>query len=85
MVIKLELLQENLNKIFAEKLSAKASYYNSEGGSGIAKSKKILKWDFQTPDNDITIDARDGICTTEVIIYTNNLKVNEQAVIDNRG
>jgi len=77
--------EENLNKIFAEKLSAKASYYNSEGGSGIAKSKKILKWDFQTPDNDITIDARDGICTTEVIIYTNNLKVNEQAVIDNRG
>lgn len=77
--------EEELNKKFAEKLSAKASYYNSEGGSGIAKSKKILKWDLQTTDNDITIEAKDGVCTTEVLIYTKNLKANEQAVTDNRG
>lgn len=77
--------EEALNKKFAEKLSAKASYYNSEGGSGIAKSKKILKWDLQTESNDIAIEAKDGICTTDVTIYTKILKANEQATADNRG
>ena len=77
--------EEALNKKFAEKLSAKASYYNSEGGSGIAKSKKILKWDLQTDSNDIAIEAKDGICTTDVTIYTKILKANEQAATDNRG
>lgn len=77
--------EEALNKKFEEKLSAKASYYNSEGGSGIAKSKKILKWDFQNLSNDIRMLAQDGICTTDVLIYTNNLKANEQATADNRG
>lgn len=74
--------EENLNKTFGEKLSDQASYYNSEGGSGIAKSKKILKLDFQTEANDIRIVAKDGICTTDVIIYTNNLKANDQENIN---
>ena len=69
--------EEELNKKFTEKLSAKASFYNSEGGSGISKAKKILKWDFQTENNEITIEAKDGICTTEVTIYTKILKANE--------
>ena len=77
--------EEALNRKFEEKLSAKASYYNSEGGSGIAKSKKILKLDLQTEDNSIRIEARDGLCTTDVVIYTNNLKANEQTTADNRG
>lgn len=78
--------EEALNKKFAEKLSAKASYYNSEGGSGIAKSKKILKWDLPAvAANDIKMEAHDGVCTTDVVIYTSNLKANEQASIDNRG
>ncbi len=77
--------EEKLNKKFEEKLSAEASYYNSEGGSGIAKSKKILKWDFQNFSNDIQMLAHDGICTTDVVIYTKNLKANEQATADNRG
>lgn len=77
--------EDALNKKFEEKLSAKASYYNSEGGSGIAKSKKILKLDLQTEDNNISIVAKDGLCTTDVVIYTKNLKANEQATADNRG
>lgn len=77
--------EEALNKKFVEKLSAKASYYNSEGGSGIAKSKKILKWDFQNISNDINMLAHDGLCVTDVVIYTSNLKANEQATADNRG
>ncbi len=75
--------EEVLNKKFEEKLSAQASYYNSEGGSGIAKSKKILKSDLQTEDNTISIVARDGLCVTDVVIYTMNLKANEQALTDN--
>ena len=75
--------EEALNKKFEEKLSAQASYYNSEGGSGIAKSKKILKSDLQTEANTISIVARDGLCVTDVVIYTMNLKANEQASTDN--
>ena len=75
--------EEALNKKFEEKLSAQASYYNSEGGSGIAKSKKILKSDLQTEANSITIVAKDGLCITDVVIYTINLKANEQALADN--
>lgn len=75
--------EEALNKKFEEKLSARASYYNSEGGSGIAKSKKILKLDLQTEDNTISIVAKDGFCATDVVIYTKNLKANEQAPADN--
>lgn len=77
--------EQALNRKFEEKLSAKASYYNSEGGSGIAKSKKILKLDLQTEENSISIVAKDGLCTTDVVIYTKNLKSNEQATADNRG
>ena len=75
--------EETLNKKFEEKLSAQASYYNSEGGSGIAKSKKIQKSDLQAEDNTISIVARDGLCVTDVVIYTMNLKANEQAPTDN--
>lgn len=75
--------EEALNKKFEEKLSAQASYYNSEGGSGIAKSKKILKSDLQTEANSITIVAKDGLCITDVVIYTINLKANEQTLADN--
>lgn len=75
--------EEALNKKFEEKLSAKASYYNSEGGSGIAKSKKILKSDLQNETNTINIMAKDGLCFTDVVIYTKNLKANEQASTDN--
>lgn len=74
--------EETLNKRFREKLSAQASYYNAEGGSGIAKSKKILKSDLQSDDNTISIVARDGLCTTDVIIHTNHLKASEQAPAD---
>ncbi len=75
--------EEALNKKFEEKLSAKASYYNSEGGSGIAKSKKILKLDLQSDANTISIEAKGGRCMTDVVIYTKNLKANEQALTDN--
>ena len=75
--------EEMLNKMFEQKLSAQASYYNSEGGSGIAKSKKILKSDLQTEANTISIVAKDGLCVTDVVIYTKNLKANEQTPTDN--
>lgn len=75
--------EEDLNKMFSEKLAAKASFYNSEGGSGISKAKKILKWDLQKQGNEISMAAKDGVCTTEVLIYTNNLKANEQTVTYN--
>jgi glycerol-1-phosphate dehydrogenase [NAD(P)+] len=64
--------EEALNKKFEEKLSAKASYYNSEGGSGIAKSKKILKWDFQNFSNDIQMVAHDGICSDRASFKNEN-------------
>ncbi len=75
--------EESLNKKFEEKLSAKASYFNAEGGSGIAKSKKILKSDLQTEANTISIVAKDGLCVTDVVIYTVNLKADEQAPTNN--
>ena len=77
--------EESLNMKFEEKLSAQASYYNSEGGSGIAKSKKILNSDLQTEANTISIVAKDGICYTDVVIFTKNIKADEQASTDNRG
>ena len=70
--------EEHLNRLFAEKLSGNASFFNSEGGSGIAKANKILRADFQNRDNQLTLVANDGVCNTNVILYTDNLKSNGQ-------
>ncbi len=69
--------EEQLNQKFAEKLSGKASYYNSEGGSGIAKAYKIIRSDFQSKTNELTMVAKDGVCVTEAKIFTDNLKASE--------
>lgn len=70
--------EEQLNQKFAEKLSGKASFFNSEGGSGIAKANKILRADLQCEDNKLTLLAEKGLCITDVKIYTENLKSNGQ-------
>lgn len=75
--------EEHLNLRFSEKLSSNASIFNAEGGSGIAKVNKILRADFQNPSNELKIWARDGVCFTEVKLYTDNLKANEQETVDN--
>ena len=75
--------EEELNLRFAEKLSSNASIFNAEGGSGIAKVNKILRADFQNPSNELKIWAQDGVCFTEVKLYTDNLKANEQETVDN--
>ncbi len=69
--------EAELNKKFQEKLSSKASYYNSEGGSGIAKAHKILLWDLQCQQNELSIVAKNGICSTDVLINLDNIKANE--------
>lgn len=70
--------EEQLNHKFAEKLSDKASFFNSEGGSGIAKASKILRADFQRDDNELTLRAENGLCITDVKIHIENLKSNGQ-------
>lgn len=66
-----------LNQKFTEKLQGKASYFNSEGGSGIAKAHKILRADLQCDDNKLNMLASNGKCITEALIYTSQLKVDE--------
>lgn len=75
--------EDSLNKTFVEKLSTNASFFNSEGGSGISKAKKILKSDLQEESNEISIEAKDGACVTKVSMCSNKLKANEQEVINN--
>ncbi len=70
--------EEHLNQIFTEKLSSKASFFNAEGGSGIAKVNKILRADFQNSDNELKIWAENGTCVTEVKLFTENLRSNVQ-------
>ena len=70
--------EEQLNRIFAEKLSSKASFFNAEGGSGIAKVNKILRADFQNAANQLKIWADGGTCFTEVKLFTENIKSNVQ-------
>lgn len=70
--------EEQLNRIFAEKLSSKASFFNAEGGSGIAKVNKILRADFQNAANQLKIWADGGVCFTEVKLFTENIKSNVQ-------
>lgn len=70
--------EQELNNIFAEKLSSNASFFNAEGGSGIAKVNKILRADFQNEDNELKIWAQDGVCFTEVKLFTENLRANVQ-------
>ena len=69
--------EDRLNDTFIEKLSNEASCYNSEGGSGIAKANKILLWDLQCQRNKLSIVARDGVCSTDVIINIENIKTDE--------
>ena len=69
--------EDRLNDTFIEKLSNKASCYNSEGGSGIAKANKILLWDLQCQRNKLSIVAQDGVCSTDVIINIENIKTDE--------
>lgn len=69
--------EDALNKKFQEKLSSGASYYNSEGGSGIAKAHKILLWDLQCQQNELSIIAHDGRCTTDVTVNIGTIKTNE--------
>lgn len=70
--------EEHLNRIFTEKLSSKASFFNAEGGSGIAKVNKILHADFQNKENELKIWAENGLCITEVKLFTENLRSNVQ-------
>ena len=64
---------DTLNTTFRQKLSTD-EYVFGEGGSGIAKVKKILKRDLRNCDNSIEMRAEQGKCYTEVIIYINGFK-----------
>lgn len=57
-----------------DKLSTEACIFNSEGGSGIAKIKKILRSDLQCPNANFSMYAKDMKCYTEVEISLSNIK-----------
>ena len=64
---------EELNAILQRKLSGMTSALG-EGGSGIAKVKKILKSDLNCSKNTIEMKAESGKCITRVTIYLDNFK-----------
>lgn len=64
-----------LNPIFEDKLKDTSSAIG-EGGSGIAKVKKILKHDLPCSSNSINMHAtEDGKCKTMVVIHLDKFKV----------
>lgn len=65
---------DELNLIIKRKLTGMTSALG-EGGSGIAKVKKILTSDLNCPQNTIEMKAEQGKCTTNVTIYLDNFKV----------
>lgn len=65
---------EELNAIIKRKLSGTASALG-EGGSGIAKVKKILTRDLNCAKNTICMKAEQGKCITNVTIYLDKFKV----------
>lgn len=65
---------DDLNTILQRKLSGQTSALG-EGGSGIAKVKKILKSDLNCSKNSIEMKAENGKCITKVTIYLDNFKV----------
>ena len=64
---------DELNLIIKRKLSGMTSALG-EGGSGIAKVKKILTSDLNCSKNTIEMKAEQGKCTTNVTIYLDNFK-----------
>lgn len=70
---------DRLNMIFNEKLHNTSSAIG-EGGSGIAKIKKILKQDLVCDENSITMNAIEGKCLTNVVIYLGNFKCYEENI-----
>lgn len=69
-----EIDEKTFNNRLQEKLSTQTSIFNSEGGSGIAKIKKILKSDLQCPDSKFSMYSKEMKCYTEVEICLANLK-----------
>lgn len=65
---------DELNTIIKRKLSGMTSALG-EGGSGIAKVKKILTHDLNCTKNTIDMKAEHGKCMTNVIIYLEEFKV----------
>ena len=65
---------EELNAIIKRKLRGTASALG-EGGSGIAKVKKILTRDLNCAKNTICMKAEQGKCITNVTIYLDKFKV----------
>ena len=64
---------DELNSIIQHKLSDVTSALG-EGGSGIAKVKKILKSDLNCTMNTIEMKAENGMCITNVTIYLDKFK-----------
>ena len=51
-----------------------------EGGSGLVKAKKIVKYDLGCETNDVNIYVKDGKCIAIVSINLINLRQNENSI-----
>ena len=63
---------DDLNKVFAELLKSD-NRYQFEGRSGLAKVKKIVRYDLLGSDNDFSVIAENGICKVDVRLKLRNL------------
>ena len=68
--------EDELNQTFTKLLSSE-DRLQKEGGSGLVKARKIVRYDLGCTDNEVSIIAKDGICRSVITINLENIKADE--------
>lgn len=68
--------EDELNQTFTKLLSSE-DRLQKEGGSGLVKARKIVRYDLGCTDNEVSIIAKNGICRSVITINLENIKADE--------
>lgn len=66
---------ELLNEKFTQLLSSE-DRLQKEGGSGLVKARKIVRYDLGCTDNEVSIKVNDGKCRSVITINLSNIRAN---------